>query len=55
MNVKELEHEVEIVDVITEKVARADDTKTLYGLIARGIWQVALQLGKLYEGVENTK
>jgi hypothetical protein len=55
MNVKELENTIETVDITVDKTSRGNDEKIIQGLIARGIWQVALQLARLVEGVENTK
>jgi hypothetical protein len=47
MNVQEIENAVETIDIAVDKTARGDDAKFIQGLIARGIWQVALQLAKL--------
>lgn len=52
MTVAELEHEVEKVESAMAKNLTAVDVQ---GHIARGIWQVALQLAKLVHGVEQTK
>jgi hypothetical protein len=51
MTVKELENELERVDLAASRTHEADMDK----LIARGVWQIALQLARLVEGVENTK
>lgn len=46
MTVEELEHEIEHV----EKLANHNtDTRDVAGAIAKGVWQVALQLAKLNE------
>ena len=52
MNVKELTNELENVELA---VTRMHEAKDMYGLIARGVWQIALQLAKLNEGVEKTQ
>jgi hypothetical protein len=41
---KELAHEVELVEIHTYKNQKVED---FLSLIARGVWQVALQLAKL--------
>ena len=48
MDVKELENELDKVELA---VSRLHEAKDMYGLIARGCWQIALQLAKLNEGV----
>ncbi len=52
MNVQELENELDKVELA---VSRLHEAKDMYGLIARGVWQVALQLAKLNEGVEKAQ
>lgn len=49
MDVRELELELERVE---SQVARNIDIKDIQGIIARGIWQVALQLAKLATNAE---
>ena len=44
MDVRELEHKVEAVENAS---GRNVDTNFMLGLIATGIWQCALQIGKL--------
>jgi len=51
MDVKELEHKVEAVQNAS---GRNVDTIFMLGLIATGIWQVALQVGKLAVVTEKT-
>lgn len=51
MNVKELEREMEKVDLAISRTHEADMDK----LIARGLWEVALQLAKLNAGVEKVQ
>ena len=48
MNVKELENELDKVELA---VSRLHEAKDMYGLIARGCWQIALQLAKLTEEI----
>jgi hypothetical protein len=52
MTVKELENELDKVELA---VSRLHEAKDMYGLIARGVWQVALQLAKLNEGVDRVQ
>lgn len=52
MNVKELENELDKVELA---VSRLHEAKDMYGLIARGVWQIALQLGKLNDSLEKAQ
>lgn len=48
----EIQREIEAVESAVEKNT---DLKFVHGLIARGIWQVALQLAKLTRRLEETQ
>lgn len=50
MDIKEIQNEIERVDRAAE---HNTDQKLVLGLIARGIWQVALQVARLTYAVDN--
>ena len=53
MKVTELENQIEIVDRMVAQ--NVDRTQYMMGIVAQGLWQVALQLAKLNEGVEKVQ
>jgi hypothetical protein len=52
MDRHEIAREIETVDLIVSKNV---DVRDVQGLIAKGVWQLVLQVRLLVEGVENTK